>query len=433
MASWRYDGLDRGGVESSGVVVAADRASALRLVQSRGLTPLKVESDEASSAPPRPRTQANKPVKTAEYSLASTQIILPHWMTLGARRATLSRSEMSNLVRELATAIEAGLPLMQALRIVRKQAPGKSQPVILDALIAKVEAGQPLYEAMKAFGEPFDDMVIGMARAADASGRMPEVLHQLADLLDRAVELKRELIGATVYPVIVAGLILASVTLLVTVILPQLMIPLAAQPGLVLPLPTRILLGFAWFMAHFWWLLLLLGFGGYIFARGWLKDAEHRHMKDYALLKTPLLGRLLRDVAVARFTRTLGTLVSAGLPILQSLRITKDTLGNAVLMRAIEEVEEKVTTGQSLAEPLERCGFFPPLLIQIVNIGEKSGRLESMLLHAATAFDRQVNSSIKFFTKALPPILLVFMAIIAGFVLAGILMPLLQLQSALGG
>ena len=138
-------------------------------------------------------------------------------------------------------------------------------------------------------------------------------------------------------------------------------------------------------------------------------------------------------MAVARFTRTLGTLVSAGLPILQSLRITKDTLGNAVLMNAIEEVEEKVTTGQSLAEPLERCGFFPPLLIQIVNIGEKSGRLESMLLHAATAFDRQVNSSIKIFTKALPPILLVFMAIIAGFVLAGILMPLLQLQSALGG
>jgi type IV pilus assembly protein PilC len=156
-------------------------------------------------------------------------------------------------------------------------------------------------------------------------------------------------------------------------------------------------------------------------------------MKDYALLRTPLLGKLLRDVAVARFTRTLGTLVSAGLPILQSLRITKDTLGNAVLMNAIEEVEEKVTTGQSLAEPLERCGFFPPLLIQIVNIGEKSGRLESMLLHAATAFDRQVNSSIKIFTKALPPILLVFMAIIAGFVLAGILMPLLQLQSALGG
>ena len=431
MASWRYDGLDRGGVESSGVVVASDRASALRMVQSRGLTPLKVESDEVPVSAARPAVK--KPAKSQASLTGSTQITLPNWMTLGPRRPTLSRSDMSNLVRELATAIEAGLPLMQALKIVRKQAPGKSQPVILDALIEKVEAGQPLYEAMKAYGAPFDDMIIGMARAADASGRMPEILHQLADLLDRAVELKRELIGATVYPMIVASLILASVTLLVTVILPQLMIPLAGQPGMVLPLPTRILLSFAWFMSNFWWLLILLTFGAIIATRNWLQDAEHRRMKDYALLKTPLLGKLLRDVAVARFTRTLGTLVSAGLPILQSLRITKDTLGNAVLMKAIEEVEEKVTTGQSLAEPLERCGFFPPLLIQIVNIGEKSGRLESMLLHAATAFDRQVNSSIKIFTKSLPPILLVIMAIIAGFVLAGILMPLLQLQSALGG
>ena len=431
MASWRYDGLDRGGVESSGVVVASDRASALRMVQSRGLTPLKVESDEAPNS--AARTAVKKPAKSQASLTGSTQITLPNWITLGPRRPTLSRSDMSNLVRELATAIEAGLPLMQALKIVRKQAPGNSMPVILDALIDKVEAGQPLYEAMKAYGAPFDDMIIGMARAADASGRMPEILHQLADLLDRAVELKRELIGATVYPMIVASLILASVTLLVTVILPQLMIPLAGQPGMVLPLPTRILLSFAWFMSNFWWLLVLMTFGAIIAARNWLQDAEHRRMKDYALLKTPLLGKLLRDVAVARFTRTLGTLVSAGLPILQSLRITKDTLGNAVLMKAIEEVEEKVTTGQSLAEPLERCGFFPPLLIQIVNIGEKSGRLESMLLHAATAFDRQVNSSIKIFTKSLPPILLVIMAIIAGFVLAGILMPLLQLQSALGG
>ena len=431
MASWRYDGLDRGGVESSGVVVASDRASALRMVQSRGLTPLKVESDEAPNS--AARAAVKKPAKSQASLTGSTQITLPNWITLGPRRPTLSRSDMSNLVRELATAIEAGLPLMQALKIVRKQAPGNSMPVILDALIDKVEAGQPLYEAMKAYGAPFDDMIIGMARAADASGRMPEILHQLADLLDRAVELKRELIGATVYPMIVASLILASVTLLVTVILPQLMIPLAGQPGMVLPLPTRILLSFAWFMSNFWWLLVLMTFGAIIAARNWLQDAEHRRMKDYALLKTPLLGKLLRDVAVARFTRTLGTLVSAGLPILQSLRITKDTLGNAVLMKAIEEVEEKVTTGQSLAEPLERCGFFPPLLIQIVNIGEKSGRLESMLLHAATAFDRQVNSSIKIFTKSLPPILLVIMAIIAGFVLAGILMPLLQLQSALGG
>jgi type II secretory pathway component PulF len=202
---------------------------------------------------------------------------------------------------------------------------------------------------------------------------------------------------------------------------------------MVLPLPTRILLGFAAFMKTWWLVVILTGAGATIGWRRWISQPANRLRFDSLLLRVPVLGTLLRDVAVARFTRTLGTLVSAGLPILQSLRITRDVLGNAVLTNAVDEVQEKVTTGQALAEPLERCGFFPPLLIQIVNIGERSGRLESMLLHAASAFDRQVNTSIKIFTKALPPVLLVFMAVIAGFVLAGILLPLLQMQEALGG
>lgn len=425
MANWRYEGLDRSGASASGSVAAPDRGTAMRLVLSRGLTPLRLESDE-----PEPtdfvRTAAQGVRKPAAGAL-------PAWITGAGGRPSMSKADLANLIRELATAVEAGLPLMQALRTVRRQASGKAQPVILDALIEKVEAGLPLHEAMKAYGAPFDDMTIGMARAADASGRMPEVMHQLADLLDRAVELRRELVGATIYPMIVAALIMASVVLLVTVILPQLMAPIAGQPGMVLPLPTRILLAFAGFMGT-WWLLVLLAMGGaFVMARRWLAVPENKFRWDGLMLRMPLLGPLLRDVAVARFTRTLGTLCSAGLPILQALRITRDTLGNAVLTRAVDEVQEKVTTGQALADPLERSGFFPPLLIQIVNIGERSGRLESMLLHAATAFDRQVNSSIKIFTKALPPVLLVFMAIIAGFVLAAILLPLLQMQSALGG
>ena len=417
MANWRYEGLDRTGGSATGTVAAPDRGTAMRLVLSRGLTPLRLESDEASTPMPEP----------------ARATALPAWASTSPARPTIGRAELASLIRELATAVEAGLPLMQALRTVRRQAGGKAQPVILDALIEKVEAGRPLHEAMQAWGAPFDDMVVGMARAADASGRMPEVLHQLADLLDRSVELRRELIGATIYPMIVAALIMASIVLLVTVILPQLMAPIAGQPGMELPLPTTILLGFANFMKT-WWLpvivLLVLGVMG---ARRWVARPENRLRWDGLLLRMPLLGPLLRDVAVARFTRTLGTLVSAGLPILQALRITRDTLGNAVLTQAVDQVQEKVTTGQALAEPLERCGHFPPLLIQIVNIGERSGRLETMLLHAATAFDRQVNNSITIFTKALPPVLLVVMAVVAGFVLAGILLPLLKMQSSLGG
>jgi type II secretory pathway component PulF len=194
-----------------------------------------------------------------------------------------------------------------------------------------------------------------------------------------------------------------------------------------------VLLGFADFMRDWWWLVLLAAVGAVIGFRRWIAVYANRRKLDLVLLKSPIIGPLLRDVAVARFTRTLGTLVSAGLPILSALKIVRDTLGNVVLMEAIDGVQEKVTTGQSLAEPLEKCGFFPPLLVQIVNIGEKSGRLEPMLIHAAGAFDRQVNTSLKLFTKLLPPVLLVFMALIASFVLAAILLPLLEMQKSLGG
>jgi type II secretory pathway component PulF len=211
------------------------------------------------------------------------------------------------------------------------------------------------------------------------------------------------------------------------------MAPILGQPGVTIPFPTMVLLGFADFMRDWWWLVLLAAVGAVIGFRRWIAVYANRRKLDLVLLKSPIIGPLLRDVAVARFTRTLGTLVSAGLPILSALKIVRDTLGNVVLMEAIDGVQEKVTTGQSLAEPLEKCGFFPPLLVQIVNIGEKSGRLEPMLIHAAGAFDRQVNTSLKLFTKLLPPVLLVFMALIASFVLAAILLPLLEMQKSLGG
>ncbi len=388
------------------------------------------EHESLNTAVPKAATAARP---SAGAAGASGSKSLSSLFSRRTERPSLSRSDLASFMRELATAIEAGLSLMQALTTVRRQASGNALPVILDHLIDRVEAGIPLHQAAREYGPPFDEMVIGMVRAADASGRMHEILHQLADLLERSVELRREVVGATMYPAIVFVMILISVTIFITVLIPRLMAPIQAQANFVMPWPTQLLLDLASFLQAYWiWLVaaIIAMLAGWRF---WIAVPANRVALDRLKLKTPLLGRLLRDVAVARFTRTLGTLVSAGLPILNALKIVRDTLGNVALMQAIDEVQDRVTTGQSLAEPLERSGYFPPLLIQIVNIGERSGRLETMLLHAATAFDRQVSNSIKIFTKALPPVLIVMAAAVVAFVLVAILLPMLELQSAIGG
>jgi type II secretory pathway component PulF len=399
MPDFRFQSITNSGEARSGILKGRDRADVVQQLSSRGETATEVSK-----------------VKTSNRSAHPTK----------TRKRKMSKVEMSTLIRELATAQEAGLPLMQALRTIRRQASPAAGDV-LDYFIQGVEAGDPLYKAAAGWGDPFDDLIVGMLRAADASGEMSTILHQLADLMDRSLELKRELLGAIMYPAIIAGLIGISGIVLVTFLVPRLIEPLAGQ--MTLPWPTLIVMGFADFFFN-WWIWIIVGFAVAIVAwRSWISIPENRFWFDRFKLRMPLLGRLLRDVAVARFTRTLGTLTSAGLPILEGLRITRDTLGNAALAKAIDAVQEQVSSGKPLAEPLEESGLFPPLLVQVVNLGERSGKLEEMLLHSANAFDRHVNASLKLFTKALPPILLIVMACLACFVLAAILLPLLELQS----
>ncbi|MCA9291253.1 MAG: type II secretion system F family protein [Phycisphaerales bacterium] len=418
MPNFEYESLTDSGSAAAGVIDAPDRHAAIQLLAKRG--------EVATSLQEVGSRRAAKIGRATPVPRASDAGAGRRW-GFASRRPTLGRADMAALIRELATAIEAGLPILQGLRTVRRQCSSQAMAVILDHLIERVEAGSPLYRAAREYGEPFDDLVVGMLRAADASGRMAEILIQLADLLDRSVELRREVLGATIYPLILLLLMIGSVVLIVTVVVPNLLAPL--KDGMNMPLPTQVLLDIASFMQHYWIYLI----GGLILAvvawKAWINLPANRLKFDDLLLRIPVLGQLLRDVAVARFTRTLGTLAAAGMPILDALRVTRDTLGNRALMQAIDAVSEKVTAGKALADPLERSGLFPPLLIQIVNLGERSGRLETMLVHAADAFDRKVNASVKVFNKMLPLVLVLIMAVLAGFILSAILLPLLELQS----
>lgn len=404
-------------------VTAPDQAAAVREVVRRGGLPLAVE------------LVANG---TGRVSAGGAESLAPGQTEAGGRwwrgpawGRVMSRAELATLIRELSTAVLAGLPLVPALRTLARQGRTARQREMLDAIIRDVEHGRSLADAVAARGRPFTELTVNLMRAGEASGRLGEVLRQAADLLDRDVKLRRALLSATLYPAILAVLLAAAVVIIVTVIVPQLLAGLPTATGLTLPLPTRIVLGVAHAVGAYWWAILgLIALATWGTARA-LRVPAVRLRLDALLLHTPVLGSLVRDVAVARLTRTLGTLTSAGIPILTALRLTRDTLGNRAMERVVDQVVEQVAGGRTIADPMERSGYFPPMLVQIVNLGERSGRLDEMLTQAAGAFEDKTESSIRVFTTALPPVLVVVLACVVGFVVLSIILPLLQVQESL--
>jgi general secretion pathway protein F len=293
MESFRYQSLTAGGETRQGVISAASRTAAIRQLEGRGETPTLIEQVEAgaeATTAASATTAAAVPVEGPAF-LSS----FPQAFRRSRTRPRASRAELANLVRELATALEAGLPVMQALRTARRQAPSRAIEAILDFFLERVEAGAPLHQAAQEYGPPFNDLIVGMLRAADASGKMSEVLHQLADLLDRALELRREVLGATLYPAIVFCLVVVSAIILVTVLVPQLIAPLVDQFD-ALPLPTRIVLAMADFIKA-WWLLCLAALAVlWIGWRAWAAIPANRFLIDRTMLRLPVVGILLRDV-----------------------------------------------------------------------------------------------------------------------------------------
>lgn len=405
----------------SSVIEAPDRATAVRLLLQQGITPTKVDevaaSRRASAAAAAERAAGDAaPAKQGRFS-----------------GSAMSRSEMASFIRELATAVEAGLPLIQALRTIRGSGRSQKQKAMLSHVIHQVESGKSLAESTSSWGKPFSDLTVNLMHAGEASGRLGEVLDQSANLLDRDVKLRRSLLAATLYPIILGVLVTGAVIVVVTWIVPQVLGPLKGQMSEAdLPMPTRIVQGGAAFFATYWWAVILGAAATLIGISRVYATPGPRLKIDRTLIMIPILGRLLRDVAVARFTRTLGTLISAGLPALTALRITKGTLGNKAMEQEIDFVCDEVAHGKTIAEPMERSGYFPPLLVQIVGVGERSGRLPQMLNQAAGAFEDRTETSLKLFTTALPPVLVVLLAGVVGFVVAAIILPLLQLQEHIG-
>lgn len=425
MPTFSYRTISRNGNGGTATIEAPDRAAALREIVKRGETPVSIEA--ANGARPKAQESGGLDAAVQAAPAAAEPVSL-------FQRRVMSRVEMASLIRELATALQAGLPLVPALKTIQRQGRADRQREMLTQLIEDVERGKSLAESAARIGRPFNELLINMLRAGEASGKLPEVMVQAAELMDRDVKLRRSVMSATMYPMILVSLIVIAIIVVVTFIVPQVLKNVGATgQTMVLPLPTRIVQGMAAFFGGYWWIIIPAVIVGFLYIRKLAATPGPRLKIDRVLLETPLLGSLLRDVAIARFTRTLGTLTSAGVPILQSLKITKGTLGNKAMELVVDEVVEEVAAGKTIADPMEKSSYFPPMLVQIVNLGERTGRLDELLNQAAKAFEEKTEISVKVFTAALPPVLVVFAAMAVGFVVLAVLLPLLQLQDAVAG
>ncbi len=334
--------------------------------------------------------------------------------------------EMAIFTRQFSTMIDAGLPLVQCLNILAEQSESKTLRGVTGQVARNVEAGSTLADALRRHPRTFDDLFTNLVEVGEAGGILDVVLQRLAAYIEKAAALKRKVKAAMVYP---AAII--SVALLVVIFMLTFVIPTFAQMfkdlGADLPLPTKIVMWLSDFVRSYI-LLIIAGLIGCVIAlRSYYRTEGGRATIDALMLKLPVFGTLVRKVAVARFTRTLGTLVQSGVPILDGLRITARTAGNKVVEKAVLQCRAAVTEGKTLAEPLRTSGVFPPMVTQMISVGEQTGALDAMLSKIADFYDDEVDTAVSTLTSLLEPIMIVFLGVVVGGLVVAMYLPIFKL------
>jgi type IV pilus assembly protein PilC len=341
--------------------------------------------------------------------------------------------ELAIFTRQFSVMIDAGLPLVQCLEILAGQQENKTFQKILNGVRASVEGGATLSASMKLYDKVFDSLYYNMVEAGETGGILDTILQRLSSYIEKNVKLKRAVKSALIYPVAVISIAGMVITLLLWKVVP-IFVTLFNGLQVDLPLPTRIVIGLSNFIGSIYGGMLLVIFIGIAVAlKFWYGTPQGRMILDGVLLKLPLIGILLRKIAVARFTRTLGTLISSGVPILEGLDITARTSGNAVVEKAIMETRKAVEAGRSLVEPLKETNVFPGMVTQMIGVGEQTGAMDAMLQKIADFYEDEVDASVKDLLTALEPIMIVFLGGIVGGVVISMYLPLFSLINKLAG
>src|SRR6202051_2304082 len=335
--------------------------------------------------------------------------------------------ELSVFTRQFSVMIDAGLPLVQCLEILAGQQENKIFQKVLTATRASVEGGTTLSAAMHVHEKVFDPLYVNLVEAGETGGILDTILQRLASYIEKNVKLKQAVRSALVYPVAVLLVAGGVITLLLWKVVP-IFATLFVGLGVDLPLPTRVVIGLSNFVGSIFGLLIVVFVVGVaIGLKVWYGTPGGRYALDAVLLKLPLVGILLRKIAVARFTRTLGTLISSGVPILEGLDITARTAGNAVIERALMYVRKSLEAGKNLADPLRETNVFPGMVTQMIGVGEQTGAMDAMLQKIADFYEEEVDAAVKHLLAALEPAMIVFLGVVVGGIVISMYLPLFSL------
>ena len=426
MAKFQYIALDAKGEESSGTIEANSEAEAIQqLREQHHLYPTHIQ-EEGKAA--KPKAASKKKAKAPAKSGAMK----------GQFGVKVKPKNLMIFTRQLATLIDSGLPLVRSLTVLEKQEPNPLLKQTVNQLADNVQGGSTFSESLAQHPKIFNKLYVNMVKAGELGGVLELVLTRLAEYQEKAAKLKNKIVSAMVYPIIVMLIAVGILVFLMIFIVPKFK-DMFTETNQELPLISQVVFGASEFCLN----RVVLGLPNiaFIFAAVmvawfligiWGKTSGGRRTIDSAKMRLPVLGDLQRKSAVARFSRTLGTLVTSGVPILQALNITRDTAGNVVLSEAIGNVHEAVKEGESIVTPLQASGVFPSMVISMVDVGEETGQLPEMLLKVADVYDDEVDTSVAALTSILEPIMIVILALVVGSVVFALFLPLIKMVSSMG-
>ena len=424
MPNFKYTALDQNGAEKTGFVTADNKIAAMEMVRAQGLLVRECEEAKGGAAPAA-KQKGGKKEKGKKKKEGGSK---------GKAGGAVKQKELMVFTRQLATLIDAGLPLLQSLNVLSKQEPNPNLRATIVALGESVQGGSTFSEALSAYPKMFNKLFVNMVKAGEIGGVLEVVLKRLAEYQEKANRLRSKITAAMVYPTIILVIAVGILTFLMLVIVPKFKEMFEGQnmelPGLsqfvfnfsdncmadsLIPLVPNAVL------------FLGLVAAAIVGISIWKRTPKGGRTVDAMVLKMPKIGDLTKVSAVARFSRTFGTLVSSGVPILQALLITRDTAGNVVVADAVTKIHDAVREGESIVTPMSTCGVFPPMMISMVDVGEETGQLPDMLMKVAEVYDEEVDNSVTALTAMLEPLMIVFLAVVVGSIVLAMFMPMMEI------